>query len=144
MSHVRIWVHAVWGTKNKLQYLSCPVKHEVFGHIRYNANEKGIYLSEIGGFHQHVHCLLSLTADQNIGKIMQLLKGESSYWINRKKVVAGRFEWADEYYAVSVSESHVERVRKYIRNQEEHHRTKTWEEEVNEFMEKYGFTRVPD
>ena len=142
MSYVRIWVHAVWGTKNRLPYLADPVKHEVYSHICSNASQKDIYLSEINGFHEHVHCLLAMKAGQNIEKIMQLLKGESSYWINKMKVVASRFEWANEYYAVSVSESHVERVRKYIRNQEVHHRKKTWEEEVNEFMDKYGFAKI--
>ncbi len=142
MSYVRIWIHAVWGTKNRYPYFTGPIKQKVIGHIRNNANEKGIYLSEINGYHEHVHCMVSLTAEQNIGKVMQLLKGESAYWINKKAVVSKRFEWADEYYAASVSESHVERVKKYICNQEEHHRKKTWEEEVNEFLEKYGFTSM--
>jgi len=74
---------------------------------------------------------------------MQLIKGESSFWINQNKLVPGKFEWAVEYYAVSVSESDVERVRKYIRNQEEHHRKKSWDEEVDEFVRIYGFSR-PD
>ena len=53
---------------------------------------------------------------------MQMIKGESSYWINKNSLVRCKFEWADEYYGVSVSESHVVRVREYIKNQEEHHR----------------------
>jgi len=73
---------------------------------------------------------------------MQLIKGESSFWINKNKVTKHYFEWADEYFAVSVSESHINRVREYIKNQEEHHRKKTWEEEYNEFIEKYGFTKI--
>lgn len=74
---------------------------------------------------------------------MQLLKGESSYWMNKQKVVPGKFEWADEYFAVSMSESQVERVRQYIRSQPEHHRKKSWGEEVEEFLNKYGFERIP-
>ena len=140
MSFVKIWVHAVWGTKNKYPYLTSPIRPSIFSHICSNASDKGIFIQEIGGYHQHVHCLLTLAAENNIAKVIQLLKGESSYWINKEKLVQRKFEWADEYYGVSVSESHVNRVRNYIRNQEEHHKRKSWDEEVDEFLEKYGFS----
>ncbi len=52
-----------------------------------------------------------------------------------------KFEWADEYYGVSVSESHLDRVREYIKNQEEHHRTKTWDEECDELIMKNNFSK---
>lgn len=115
----------MWGTKARFPHFVGTVKNKVFNHIRENAKEKGIYLSEINGHHEHVHCLISLTAEQTMAKVMQLLKGESSYWINKQEVVPREFEWADEYFAVSVSESQVEKVRQYIRNQEEHHRKKS-------------------
>jgi REP element-mobilizing transposase RayT len=78
--------------------------------------------------------------------IVQLIKGESSFWINQNKIVSGKFAWQDDYWAVSVSESHVNQVRNYIQNQEEHHRTKSFEEEIDEFMLKYGwkFERLKD
>jgi len=60
----------------------------------------------------------------------------------KSNVTTTRFEWADEYFAVSISESHLNHVRDYIRNQEEHHRRKTWEEEYDELMEKYGFKKL--
>jgi REP element-mobilizing transposase RayT len=73
---------------------------------------------------------------------MQLIKGESSFWINRSKLIKTGFEWADEYYGASVSESHLDVVRDYIKNQEEHHRIKTWEEECDEFLTRYGFNQI--
>jgi REP element-mobilizing transposase RayT len=73
---------------------------------------------------------------------MQLIKGEASYWINKNPTSQRRFEWADEYFAVSVSESQIDSVRDYIKNQEEHHRKKTWEQEYSEFMEKYNFEKL--
>lgn len=72
---------------------------------------------------------------------MQLIKGEASYWINKNKITKSKFEWAEEYFAVSVSESHVDTVREYIKNQEEHHKKKTWQDEYTEFIEKYGFNK---
>ncbi len=74
-----------------------------------------------------------------VSKCLQLIKGESSYWINKQRLTSGKFEWADEYFAVSVSDSQVNRVREYIRNQEIHHRNKSWEEEYQEFISNYGF-----
>ena len=70
-----------------------------------------------------------------------LLKGESSYWINKNKLIREKFEWQDEYFAVSVSESAVNKVRDYIKNQEEHHKKKSFQQEYNEFMRKYGFDK---
>ena len=86
-----------------------------------------------------MHCLVSLSSEQTIAKVVQLLKGESSYWINKNNLCKENFEWQDEYFAVSVSESGVNRVREYIKNQEAHHTKKTFQEEYDEFMEKYGF-----
>nr|WP_244307364.1 transposase [Flavobacterium fluviatile] len=79
--------------------------------------------------------------DQTIQKTIQLLKGESSYWINKNQLTKERFEWQDEYFAVSVSESIVDKVRDYIKNQEEHHKRKTFQEEYDEFMIKFGFQK---
>jgi REP element-mobilizing transposase RayT len=70
---------------------------------------------------------------------MNLLKGESSHWINKNKITNLKFEWQDEYFAVSVSQSHFSTVKEYILNQEEHHKKKTFQQEYNEFIEKYNF-----
>jgi len=67
---------------------------------------------------------------------MQLIKGESSHWINEQKTTNSKFEWQDEYFAVSVSESVMNKVREYIKNQESHHARKSWDDEYNELIEK--------
>ncbi len=70
-----------------------------------------------------------------------LIKGESSFWINKNHLTAEKFEWQDEYFAVSVSESLLDQVRSYIQNQEDHHSKKTFQEEYEEFILKYGFEK---
>ena len=143
MAQVRIWVHAVWGTKRREPIMQNKNKRiDLFKHIKAYAKEKKIYLDFINGEADHVHCLISLACDQTIAQVMKLLKGESSHFASEAKMFEIEFDWADDYYVVSVSQSHVETVRSYIKNQEEHHRNKTFEEECQEFMEKYGFVRL--
>jgi REP element-mobilizing transposase RayT len=143
MAQVRIWIHAVWGTKKREPLMQNKNKRiDLFKHIKDYAKEKKIYLDFINGEADHVHCLISMACDQNIAQIMKLLKGESSSWANKTNLFGMEFDWADDYYAVSVSQSLVEPVRNYIKNQEEHHRKKTFQEECKEFMAKHGFVRL--
>jgi len=93
---------------------------------------------------EHVHSLISLGKDQSIAQVVQLIKGESSFWINQNHVLPNKFSWQDDYFAVSVSESHAESVVRYIKNQAEHHRIKSFSEEVDEFISKYGFKLIKD
>lgn len=139
MPYVRIWIHLIWSTKNRKPILNDELREKVFSHMKENAQKKEIYLDTINGASDHVHSLVSLKSDQTIAKVSQLLKGESSYWVNDQNIVNGKFEWQDEYIAVSVSESMVDKMREYIRNQKEHHRTKTFNEEYQEFLHNYGF-----
>ncbi len=135
MSYVRIWVHLVWTTHNREPYLSKDIRSKLFIHIKENAKVKGIYLDFINGHLEHVHCLISMNAEQNISKIAHLLKGESSYWINKNKLTKSKFYWQDDYYVKSVSDAEINHVRGYIKNQEEHHRKKTFQEEYDEFIQ---------
>jgi len=141
MPFVKVWIHLVWSTKNREPYLDKSIRQNVFAHIKENARKKDIYIDFINGYTDHVHCLISLGLDQTIAKTVQLLKGESSFWINKQQLTKQHFEWQDEYFAVSVSESVVDRVRDYIRNQEEHHKHKTFQQEYEDFISKYGFEK---
>lgn len=134
----------MWATKNHKPFLTGDIRPKVSEHISQNAKEKKIFIDPIDGVSNHFHCLIRMPADKSISQIMQLIKGESSFWINQIKLVPWKFEWADEYYAVSISESDTERVRKYIRGQEEHHRKKSWDEEMDEFVRVYGFSRLDE
>jgi len=144
MAYLKIWIHVVWTTKNRKPMLTKAIRRKVFDHIRENAKEKSIYVDFINGYVDHVHALISLKADQTIAKIMQLIKGESSYWINKQNLIEGKFGWQDEYFAISVSESHVDVVRNYIKNQETHHGKVTFKEEYNSMIDKFGFEKLSD
>ncbi len=139
MPFIRIWVHLIWSTKNREKIISQQIKPLLLNHILDNARQKKIYVDQINCVEDHCHSLISLGASQSISKVAFLLKGESSHWMNENKILPTYFEWQDEYIAVSVSESQVVKVRAYIKNQEEHHRKKTFQEEYNLFIKKYGF-----
>ena len=96
-------------------------KNLVLDHIKENALKKRIHIEEIGGFDDHIHCLIRMPRDIAIGKMVQLLKGESSYWINQKLKRGEKFNWEEGYYANAVPSYNLEKIRKYIQQQEEHH-----------------------
>ena len=139
MSFVKIWVHLVFATKNRQPLLESKFRSELYNHIRENCKEKGIFLKAINGYSDHIHCLISLGKDQSISKVAQLIKGESSFWINKESLTNEVFSWQDDYFAVSVSESQVGIVTNYINNQERHHAKKSFNEEVDDFMRAYGW-----
>lgn len=134
MSFVNLNIHAVWGTKFRYPFLTGAIKITVIEHIKENAKSKGLLIDVIDGDVDHLHCLFKLNADMSLSKAMQLIKGESSHWINKEKLTKSSFEWAVDYFAVSVSDSKLNRVRNYINNQEEHHKKITFLEEYQKFL----------
>lgn len=144
MPYIKIWIHLVWATKNRQTFLTKEIRKKVFIHIKENAKKKNIHIDYINGYTDHIHCLISLNADQNIATILQLIKGESSFWINKQKLTKDKFGWQDEYFAVSIGQSQIKDVIKYIKNQEKHHEKKTYTQEYDEFIEKYGFDILND
>jgi REP element-mobilizing transposase RayT len=85
------------GDKEQNPILGNDLREKVFSHIRENASKKAIYLDLINGTIDHVHCLVSLKSDQTIARLAQLLKGESSHWVNHENQRKAKFEWQDEY-----------------------------------------------
>ena len=145
MPHIKVYIHFVWSTKHRVPYLNSPeVRKKVWQHIAENARSKGIFIDFVNGHADHCHCLISLGVDQNIQKVVNLIKGESSYWINKNNLTFQKFEWQDDYFAVSVSASNLDRVRNYIKNQEEHHQQKSFQEEYEQFIKNYNFKKFQD
>lgn len=142
MPYIKVWLHLVWSTKKRFPFLTKEIRQTVFEHIRQNAKTKGIFLDCVNGYQDHIHCLVSLSNDQTISKLLQLIKGESSFWINKQKLCSDKFEWQEEYFAVSVSHSKVPEVRAYIYNQEKHHQKKTFQQEYDEFIRSYEFVEI--
>lgn len=139
MPYTKIWVHLIWSTKNREKIITGELKPLLLEHIKENSRSKDIFIDCINCMSDHIHLLISLGREQTISKVVMLLKGESSNWVNRNNFCKGKFEWQDEYIAISVSESVLAKVRGYIINQEQHHRIKSFDEEFKLFIKKYNF-----
>ena len=111
---------------------------KLFLHIKQYAEENDIHLDTINGVADHLHCLVGLHPTLAPAKAVNLLKGESSNWINKNNFISGKFAWLEGYSVFSVNSTGVPKVREYIRNQEKHHRKLTYQEEVERFLKAYG------
>jgi REP element-mobilizing transposase RayT len=98
----------------------------------------------IGGVPDHVHMLLMIPAALSLAKAMQLIKGLSSGWVHETFPSQQSFAWQDGYGAFSVSLSLVPKVAAYIRDQPEHHRTQTFEQEFVAFLQRHGIGYDPE
>jgi REP element-mobilizing transposase RayT len=101
------------------------------------AQEKGIYMKANYVNPDHVHMVIDMPTNYAVQEIFRLFKGSSSNWVNKNKLLKVKLNWCRGYAAFSVSQSNLDKVCAYIRNQEEHHRIKTFSEEYQEFIEKY-------
>ncbi|HKO44262.1 MAG TPA: IS200/IS605 family transposase [Pyrinomonadaceae bacterium] len=137
-SYSRCWLHLIWATLNREPMLSKSLAVKASGWLSEYSLEKGIYM-KINYFNaDHVHALIDLPTNKTTEEVAQLFKGSMSHRINEEKVLRGTFAWGRGYGAFSVSHSDVSRVAKYIAEQEEHHKTKTYSEEYQLFVTKYG------
>ena len=140
MSHTyhKIWLHFIWSTKERTSLITKRLKKGLIKHFKEYGHENGIYVDTVNGVQDHLHFLIGLDPTQSPSKIANLLKGESSNWVNKNDFLKAKFAWQEGYSVFSVSESHVKRVRDYIINQELHHRKMTYLEEVEKFLQAYG------
>lgn len=97
----------------------------------------GHKLLNINGMPDHVHILIGFRTTQALSELVQVVKRDSSKWINENKFVRGKFSWQEGFAAFSYSHSHLSNVIAYIKNQEEHHKQQSFIEEYKAFLEKF-------
>jgi putative transposase len=144
MSYIKVWVHCVWTTNKRIPFLRDEIRADIIQHILDNARIKGIYIDHINGYQEHLHALISLGGKQTISEIMQKIKGECSFWINKNKLTRTKFEWQDDFYAVSIGISQLDNLRNYIRNQNQHHKKVDFQEELDSIIKEYGLQKILD
>ncbi len=114
MPYTKVLIHFIWATKNREHLISKELKPLLLQHIKENSTQKGVFIDTVNCISDHIHLLISLGTEQTIAKTAMLIKGESSFWVNKQRLIKNKFEWQDEYIALSVSYSAVDKVRDYI------------------------------
>ena len=140
MSHAYVnnLMHCTFSTKERLPFISAELELRLWPYVGGIARENRIKALAIGGTPDHLHLLLSLPATMSFAKAVQLIKGGSSKWVHDTFPEYRKFAWQEGYGAFSVSASQVEKIIAYIRNQKEHHRKKSFQEEFRELLDKHG------
>lgn len=137
-SFIKIWIHAIWATKERLPLIKQNVETSVFDQMRKQFVESGCPVRIINGMPDHVHCLFLLNPQKSIAEVIKQVKGSSSHWVNEQNIILEKFAWQTGYAAYSVSESQLEKVFQYIKNQKAHHAKTTFQMEYDEFIKLHG------
>lgn len=140
MSHSfnKIWIHAIWATKNRQELIDFSIEKQVYDHIREELIEIGCPVRIINGMPDHIHVLFLLNPQKSITDVIKQIKGSSSHAINGQNLMLEKFSWQTGYAAYSVSESQLEIVYNYIKNQKQHHLKKNGQDEFDEFIKLHG------
>ena len=142
-SYVSSHLHYVFSTKQRRKLITRDLRDRLWPYLGGIAREHQMKALSVGGTDDHVHLLLSLPSTLSVAKAVQIIKGGSSKWISEQFPLQRDFEWQEGYGAFGVSISQIARTREYIAGQEEHHRTRTFEEEFIRFLERHGIEYDP-
>jgi putative transposase len=133
----QIHLQIVFAVQNRISLIQPSWKDELYKYMTGIVKENDHKLIIINGMPDHIHMLIGMRPSQSLSGLMQDVKGDSSKWINSKKFVKGQFQWQEGYGAFSYSKSHLPAVTNYIKNQETHHKKKSFIEEYKEFLDKF-------
>jgi putative transposase len=136
-TYTKLLVHVVFGTKNRTATIPADLREDFYSYIGGIVRGEGGSLRAIGGMPDHVHLLVRVGPRASISNLMQKLKANSSRWLSRR-IRRGSFSWQSGYAAFSVSGSAAGAVMRYIANQQEHHRKRSFREEVIELLDRHG------
>lgn len=141
MSHTftKLNYHCIFATKARRPDLTAELLKRVCGYIDGIVRDTRGQLAAIGGAADHVHLLVSLPSTVSIADAMRLIKTNSSKWLRETFPECAKFRWQTGYAAFTVSASALAKTRRYIENQEAHHRTRTFDDEYREFLQRHGF-----
>ncbi|WP_124640527.1 MULTISPECIES: IS200/IS605 family transposase [Amniculibacterium] len=136
-TYTKIYIQIVFAVKGRQNLISKENREELHKFISGIISNRNQKLYAIFAMPDHVHLLISMSPSISISDLVRDIKAGSSKFINDKKWINGKFNWQEGYGAFSYSKSSLDSVVKYILNQEEHHKKKTFREEYLDFMEKF-------
>lgn len=143
-TYSQIYIHIVFAVKGRSNLISARWQDELYKYITGVITNEGQKLIAINGMPDHVHILIGLKPSKALSELVRDIKANSSKFINEKRWIAGRFAWQEGFGAFSYSHSQLPNVVRYIENQQEHHRKKTFKEEYLEFLKLYEVDFKPE
>ena len=135
---VSLMVHVIFSTKNREPFITPEIEPELFAYIGGILKNHESRLLDAGGTADHVHLLISQSKNLSLSSLMKDVKKDSSSWIKTKGRLFRNFHWQDGYGAFSIGKSAIPELKKYIERQKEHHRKRTFQEELIAFLDEYG------
>jgi REP element-mobilizing transposase RayT len=130
----RVLVHLVFSTKNRAQVLVPAIRAELHPYLAVVLKNDNCPSLQVGGVEDHVHLLFALSRTRTIAQVVENVKTSSSKWLKTKSPALADFHWQNGYGVFSVGRSEVDGIIHYIRNQEEHHRVTTFQDEYRKFL----------
>ncbi len=145
MAHTctNLLIHALFSTKNRLPLLDAELKSRLFPYLAGIITRLKGRPVIVNGPRDHVHLLFVLPATLALSELMEKLKANSSKWVHEHFPHRANLAWQRGYTAFTVSQSNLAAVKRYITQQEEHHRKLTFQEEVLAFLKKHGIGYDP-
>lgn len=137
-SFVSCLMHIVFSTKDRRPFITAELQERLWSYLGGIARENKMRAIKVGGVADHVHILVSLPSTLSVAKAVQLIKGNSSKWIHETFPELRGFGWQEGYGAFSVGVSGQDATITYIENQAEHHRRKTFDEELKTILERHS------
>ncbi len=136
-TYTQLYIQCVFAVEDRTSLINSDWKDELYKYITGIVQTNKHKLIVINGVANHIHVFIGYKPHQLIPELLQDIKGSSSKWINKKGIIRGKFKWQEGYGAFSYSHSQIDSVVKYIRNQEQHHKRKSFQEEYRELLNRF-------
>jgi putative transposase len=133
MHKTHLYVHVLWAVRGRDPVLTKTIRTVLFAHLQKHAEEKGTRILAVNGDTDHVHALIHLHPAQNLAQVVRQIKADSAEWLNATQLIPAGMDWEDDYAAYSVSPSAVKQVADFLERQEDYHKTKSLDAELEVF-----------
>ena len=143
-TYTQLYVHVVYAVESRDNLIAPKWKNELYKYITGIITNKNQKLMAVNGMADHVHILIGLKPDCNLSDLVRDIKENSAKFINDKNWIAGKFEWQTGFGAFTIGQSQIDKTVKYILNQEEHHRERTFRDEYINFLKAYKIDFKPE
>jgi putative transposase len=133
-----IVLHLIFSTSDRFPFLDIQIQPDLHSYLATVARNSGCECYRVGGTKDHVHLSIRLSRTITIAELVEKLKTASSLWIKKHEHGSRKFSWQKGYGCFSINPKNLKSLNEYIQNQEEHHRTKSFQEEYRMFLGRYG------